>query len=261
MSRSAFALLAGVNPSTVTRLLVETLAAAAVGRGIDAEHPDARAYLDKLSADNAEPAATGLDPLYEDAIAHCQETGRWSVYSLRTKFKIGIPRATKIFETMTAAGVTSASPILKGRAATRETKKRAPRPGDEDYELNIPEDIEDLLDWTLHSLYLHFGSDALFVDWLRATKEIESINEKRLKNAVTKGILISRELVKVGVLDPLNSANIKLLTDGSKAMSVRVPAMAAAGVDQVEIQKYIADTITSFIRPGKIKAAKALKNA
>ena len=71
LSRSKFAREAGVNPSTVTRLCETLLKAAVVGKGIDAAHPAALEYLEKKDRDQTPPAATGLDPMYEEAIQAC----------------------------------------------------------------------------------------------------------------------------------------------------------------------------------------------
>ena len=88
---------------------------------------------------------------------------------------------------------------------------------------------------------------------------IEDINEKRLKNAQTKGELVSRELVKLGVIDPIDAAHIKLLTDGAKTIARRVTAMHDAGRPLDDVEKFVKNQITSFIRPIKAKVARALK--
>ena len=54
---------------------------------------------------------------------------------------------------------------------------------------------------------------------------------------------------------------IKLLTDGAKTIARRGTAMHDAGRDMLEIEKFVADQITSFIRPVKAKVARALRDA
>ncbi len=114
---------------------------------------------------------------------------------------------------------------------------------------------------TLREIIEKFGTDPRFVDWLKAAKEIESIHEKRLKNAATEGKLVARELVEVGVFDPLDAMFRQLLTDGAKTIAARLAAMHSAGRDSKELEKFVADQMTSFIKPMKAKMARALRNA
>jgi hypothetical protein len=99
------------------------------------------------------------------------------------------------------------------------------------------------------------------VDWLTATQKIEGINEKRLKNASTKGELVSRHLVKVGVIDHIESAHIRLLTDGAKTIARRTVAMRDAGSSVEDIETFVREHMTSHIRPAKNKIARTMRNA
>lgn len=294
VSRSEFARIAGVNPSTVTRLSETQLKAAVYGKRIDVAHPAAVAYLERQERAQTPAAATGLDPLYEDAVAWCSESGRYAPSAIQRALRIGYNRACGILQMMTAAGlvpekdkpatppssVTKArpepvtfttdgdgnaviridtdAPKPRGQAAVKAAKKAAAA---DEIVFEVPEDIQAFADMTLRELVEKFGTDARFVDWLKATQTIEAINEKRLKNAQTKGELVSRQLVKVGVIEPIDSAHIKLLTDGAKTIARRATAMHDAGRELEEIEKFVADQITSFIRPVKAKVARALKDA
>ena len=91
-------------------------------------------------------------------------------------------------------------------------------------------------------------------------KTIEEINEKRLKNAATQNELVSRHLIKVGVIEPIETAHIKLLTDGSKTIARRSLAMAGAGRSVEDIERFVSNQITSFIKPIKAKVTRTLKN-
>jgi len=106
-----------------------------------------------------------------------------------------------------------------------------------------------------------FGTATAFLDWLNATKRIEDINEKRIKNATTRGELVSRKLVQVGVIEVFESMFKKMLSDGSKTIARRVHAMAKADREVEDCEKFTADQIGSFIRPAKAKSTRALKNA
>lgn len=277
VTRSAFAKLAGVNPSTTTRLCDTVLKACVVGKRIDAAHPNAVKYLENRDRAQTPRAATGIDPLHEHAVQACTASGRWSTSYLQRELRIGYKRASAIVATMKAAGLIPTkenpssvpateqapepkpSPKLRGNAARNEKKKAETFPDDHIFE--VPEDIQAFAEMTLRELVQQFGTDIRFLDWLKATKAIEDINEKRLKNAETEGKLVARALIKVGIIEPFDAAHIKLLTDGAKTITRRVTAMHDAKRDLDEIEKFVKDQITSFIRPVKAKVARALRSA
>lgn len=277
VSRTEFARMAGVAPASVTKACNNGLKPATDGKRVDVAHPAAVEYLAKHDRAKTPPAAPGLDPLYEDAIEACTEAGRWSALFLRDALTVGSSRATRIFRQLQAAGlvpergakptapaepVAMKKPHVRGTAAAKEKRKREPPPeARDDYVFEVPEDIQAFADMTLRELVEKFGTDTRFVDWLKATQTIEAINEKRLKNAVTRGELVNRQLIKVGVIDPIDAAHIKLLTDGAKTIARRASAMTAAGRELEDIEKFVADQIGSFIKPVKSKVARALSNA
>lgn len=310
----------GVSAVNITKLSKTILEPAIYGKKIDLDHPAAIAYL-KLKSEAAprvstKAPATGIDPLYEDAIKFCEETARYSSRAIRTHFRIGTPRSDAILATMTAAGLVpegltrqkrakkppAAKPEAetkkheepkkkksRGLGALKENKKaeslaalaakekesiEAPAPPPEPPDntappqpppgpdvIDIPNDIGAFIDMTLREVIQRFGTDAAFCDWLKATKEIEAIEEKRLKNAQTRGELVSRKLVKIGVIEPIDAAHIKLLTDGAKTIARRSTAMHGAGRTVEDIEKFVSEQMTSFIRPVKSRVAKALRNA
>lgn len=288
VSRSKFAALAGVNPSTVTRLCKTLLLRAVSGKCIDAAHPDAVEYLRRQDVAQTPPAATGLDPMYEKAIESCRSRGSFSISGIKRELKIGYSRASKIVGVMRANGLLpekGESPTftaekfqekvdnfnktavkLRGNAVTKQNKKNRPPPSDayqdpEKLLLSIPEDIRAFVDMSLRDLIYKFGTDVAFLDWLKATKEIEVINEKRLKNAQTEGVLVSRELMKTGVIAVFNAVHIKLLSDGAKTITKRVVAMHDAGRSLDDCEKFVIDQISSFIRPAKARIKRVMKNA
>ena len=290
LTKSEFARLAGVNPSTTTRLCKTVLLAAWDGKRIDAAHPVAAEYLENKRLKQTQPAATGLDPLYEQAVKFCVEQRRFSISSLQRQFRIGYDRAKVIVDTMKAAGLVpkdydphkllpdieaeaipkSPPAVLRGNAAKNATKKqlalaeanaRTEADINSDMTYDVPEDIQAFADFTLRELIERFGTDTAFIDWLKATKEIENINEKRLKNAQTKGELISRRLVENHVIDTFNSAHLRLMKDGSKSIAAGVVSKSAGGAELPEIEAYVSDIVGSFLKPVKNKIARALKNA
>lgn len=278
LSRTKFADLAGVNPSTVTRLCKTLLLAATVGKMIDSAHPDAVKYLANRERDQTSPADRGLDPLYQDAVSSCQTEGRYSISFVQRSLKIGYNRAAAIVTVMKANGLipdkakeqpTASTPApatqkapkphVRGHAAAKETRKR--EAAQQEPIIAVPDDIQAFADMTLRELIDKFGTDGRFVDWLSATQKIEAINEKRLKNAQTKGVLISRELVKVGVIDTFNAAHLRLMKDGAKSIAAGVISKHAAGAELSEVEAYISDILGSFIKPVKGKINRVLKDA
>lgn len=271
-SKSKFAKLARVNPSTVTRLSDTILKAAIVGKQIDAGHPDAIKYLEDRDRVQTAPAATGLDPLYEEAVDLCQNAGRYSISFVQRACGVSFGRAKKLIEIMRVNGLipekSNESPPsppvttkLRGQAVVKENKKRQSPQEDREGTIDIPEDIQAFGDFTLYELIEKFGTDTRFVDWLSATQKIEAINEKRLKNAQTKGELISRELVKNGVIDTFNAAHLRLLKDGAKSIAAGVISKHSGGAELSECEAYVSDILGSFIKPVKGKIKRVLKNA
>lgn len=276
INKSEFSELADVNPSTITRACKTVLKDAMVGKHkIDSSHPSAVAYLEKHAPKGAAPA-TGIDPLYEAAVFTCGGSGRYSATAIQKAHKIGWERAKAILETMRVNGMipdnpkpqdpvdnTPIPPVIDSASVPRGhvAKNQAKKAGQyEEGSFTVPEYIGELADMTLRDLIMQFGTDVRFVDWLKATKEIEMINEKRLKNAESEGTLVSRRLVKVGILEPLDSAHVKLLTDGVKTIARRTVAMHDSGRDLADIEDFISDQVSSFLKPVKAKVARTLKD-
>lgn len=278
VSRASFSDLAGVNASSITKAAQGALKAACVGKKIDANHPAAIAYIRDKSVKASPPPAEGIDPVYEQAIKACREAGKWTQSHIMKSCKVGKGRAKKLHDQMKAAGVigTEKSPPkndnpepppveqpdkpekMRGQAVAREKKKSGGDPRNKDYE--IPEYISDYADMTLREIIYRHGTDVAFADFLKALKEIETIEEKRIKTAKAKGELVSRKVVKEGVLDNIDSFLDLLLHDGSKTLSVRVPALSKSGKSNEEVEKYISDQITKFIIPMKKKIKSALQS-
>lgn len=288
VSKAQFARLAGVSSAAITKAIKKNLGAAMIGKRIDINHQAAKKYLE--SPVQEIELVQGVDPLCQDAMNYCQSVNRFTASAISRHFKTGYARAQRILKMMGAGGVdiptlpdvivppmpkvkapppppvpkVKTPPLPKGVAVTVKTKKQHAidaRANSDNIIHEIPEDIQAFVDMTLRELIQRFGTDAAFLDWLKATKSIEDINEKRLKNAATQGDLVSRQLVKVGVIDPINIVFQKLLTDGAKSITVKVTTMTKAGRDLKECEAIVIDQIASFVRPAKIKMVRNLKNA
>lgn len=121
-------------------------------------------------------------------------------------------------------------------------------------------DVTAYLDMTLRDVVARFGTDEAFKNFLSATKIIEDIHDKRLRNAEKAGELISREAVKSGLIDTINTTFIRMLSDGSKTIAVRAKASLETGETIQDIELMVADQLGSFIRPAKAKMARILRN-
>jgi hypothetical protein len=265
-SRADFARRAGVSAAAVTKACSGALKPALSGKRIDAAHPAAVAYLESKST--APAPADGIDPLYQDAVDHCTETGRWTASTLQRGLKIGYKRAQAIIALIEAAGVQQAepkkTPHVRGPAAAKETKKRAAlaklNNADEPTEHAVPDDILRFADFTLRDLIARFGTDTAFADWLRALKSIEDIHEKRLKNAEKAGELINRKLVDEGLVATFDTMTTRMLTDGAKTIAVRAHSLTATGGTVEAVEALVAKQLSTFIRPTKAKVARVMQN-
>jgi hypothetical protein len=269
ITRTQFAEMANVSAAAVTKACAAALAAACDGKRIDPGHPAAIKYIEKQARTQTPEIAPGIDPHYAKAVVACQQSGKWSERFLKTQFSVGSGRASKMIAQMKAAGVYGRTdtpaptidsppktPHVRGMAAAKEKRKR--EPGAEDGPLEVPENIEEFADMTLRELIDKFGTDVRFVDWLKATKAIEDIHEKRIKNAATKGELISRQLVRAMVFDPFNSAHLRIMKDGTKSIVAGVVSKHSAGIDGPAIEAYVSEILGSYIAPVKRKVMRVL---
>lgn len=126
----------------------------------------------------------------------------------------------------------------------------------------VIDDLGSLADLTLRELIQKFGTETKFLDWLKATKMIEDINGLRIKNGEKEGTLVSRHGVIIGVIDPVNAAHIKLLTSGAKTIAQEAVSIIHSNTEngEEELELFIKEQITSYIKPMKAKIARTLKN-
>ncbi len=228
LTKAKFATLANVSGAAINKACKpgRGLHKATVGDGrkmrIDPNHPAAKAYL----ADTKQKKPITVESTPEE-------------------------EAQEYSELMAAAK-------LPGAAGAKENKKRASvfniDPAD------VPDNMLEFADMSIREVVTKFGTDYRMVDYLRALKEIETIDERRIKSAKFRGELVHRELITKGVLEPIDAAHRKMLTDGAKTIARRSVAMIGAGKDVDELEKFIAEQITSFIKPAKAKIKRALEN-
>lgn len=253
VSRAEFATLVGINPATVGELCTKgPLRNAAEGTRVNITHPRVIEYIDRKAKARTD------DPIYDAFLAAWKAAGDdATVQNIATLFQIGKKRANELYHAMISQG--DYQPILKdkpipGTLGALEKRKQESLK-------EIPSDLSELMSWTIGEILDRWGTTTAFLDWLRATKTLEDIREKQLKNAEKSGVLISRDIVKKGVIDPIDAAHIKLLTDGVKTIAKRAMAMTSANRPPDDVEKFVGDQIGSFLRPLKNKIARALKHA
>lgn len=262
VSKTKFAEMAGVTYSAVIKQIKKSLSDAVVGPNIDINHPDAKKYLSKRSTINK-------SNLTDRVLEAIKRNPAWTINSLSLEMNVGSKKMKECIERLETTVDLSrytketGGKKLAGKDILKEIKKKSgelyPDPNNNGYE--IPEDIREYSHMTLSELIQRFGTDIQFVDWLKATKQIEDIMTARLKNAATKKELVSRKMIQIGVLDQIENCHNKLLTDGAKTIARRVIAMREGGRRIEDCEVFASKQISSFIKPMKEKIAKALTNA
>ena len=161
----------------------------------------------------------------------------------------------------------TSTPAKKPPKAAAKPKKKpaktvaAPEPPDEEPHYSKDAEIEAVLHLTLGEIVRQHGTEGQFKAWLDAKKTIVDVQTRLVKLAVLEGTLVSRSLMKVGVIDPIDAAHRKLLTDGAKTIARRVTAMNSGGRSLEDCEAFVKDQMASFIRPMKAKVARSLKSA
>ena len=267
ISRSDFAAKAGVSGAAISKACKGPLLDAVEGKFIDLNHKSAIAYLESKKNGKTTPALEGIDSLYEEALEVCREAGRCSQTLLRDKLMIGSDRAKKLVALIQNANIQDfekpaaekvkreekARPHTRGTAAK---KQQAIQEDDEELFELLDRNVAQYADMTLRDIVKKFGTATRFAEYLRAMKEISMIEDREIKIAQTKGELVHRDLVSQLIIEPIDSAHVKLMRDGSKTIAVRMAAMHGSGADINEMQLVTSELIASFIKPVKAKVNK-----
>lgn len=242
VTQTKFAEMARLAVSSVGRAAKKWPPEAKYGKRIDLEHPVVAAYLEKHTGD-----PTPVRP-------PAKKPGRVPRSADGTQAAPAVPKPKSRPPATPRPPLQSVVSSQIGAMSRKNAPPSNAAPG------TAPDNIHDLADWPLKKIIGMFGSDVRFVDWLRATKEIEIIAEKRLKNAETERRLVSRRLVKVGIIEPIDTAHSRLLQDGVRTIARRVVAMHEAGDELPDIEAFIADQIGSFIRPAKTQIKRTMQH-
>jgi hypothetical protein len=250
LTKSEFARMAGVSAAAITKLTNNgKLNFAMVGRRINANHEEAIRYLEGKILQQLPPNSKKVEkPKAKVTVIEKKAVKKQAKKKVKKSEK---PKDGRALGNHT-----------RGYGVRAEAKKKAePSHGNSELIKDLPEEIQKMAHLPLRDLVNIFGTDTCFLDWLKATKSIEDIHEKRLKNAAIENTLVSRELMKKGVIEPIEQAHVKLLTDGAKTIAKRVFSMIEAGRTVEECEVYVRDQVSGFIRPLKAKIRRTMKSA
>lgn len=82
---------------------------------------------------------------------------------------------------------------------------------------------------------------------------------KQLKNGQLMGQLVLREDVLRGIVDPINTAFVRMMTDLSKSLAGRVVPTVKGGADEDEIEALLQVEFSSIVKGIKKQMQRALK--
>lgn len=280
ISQTEFSRYAWVTPTAIYYATGRSLGPAMIGKKINAWHPAAITYLNNQAKKYGK---TVQIPMPEEREAQPdsspKQKQRRKVEAARTARKKKNrpkpkPKSKPKSKSKVSRPKKKVSPVplesdvretaLQAPSDLKHQVQAEPEPNDDFIPKkgmdSLPEDIRKLADMTLRELVKIFGTDELFLSWLKATKEIENIHEKRLKNMKMEGTLVLRKLVRKGVLDLVDSAHKKLLTDGAQTLSHKIHTMSQSGRSVEDCEKYVSNYLEGFIKPMKRNVKRNLKN-
>lgn len=277
-SKAGLARRLGLSRAALTKVSKSWPDEAFVGTKIDLAHHTVVEYVKEHAAGKTQeptkPAAMGLDPLWEHALAYCYESGDWTITGLKVRLNVGHSRAKRIIEAFKASELLPsmrrhAPPGVPAQPRVLKTPKSDPlaagvprisndSEGLDCIDAELPEDLREFRGWTLEQLLMRFGTHTGFKEWLRSVKEMEAIEEKRLKNDQTRGNLVDKELIG-RVLDIFDTQHMRLLSDGAKSITADVVGKHQAGVLIEDIETYVSNRIGTFITAAKNKVARLEK--
>jgi hypothetical protein len=111
----------------------------------------------------------------------------------------------------------------------------------------LPTDLRLLVDKSLRELIELFGTAQIMDGWLKNTLTLDKIYKQRIENAQKEGTLISRDVVLRGVVQPIDTAFQKLMTDFARQVARKVGPMAMAGRASEEIEMAVRDQMSDHL--------------
>ncbi len=120
-------------------------------------------------------------------------------------------------------------------------------------------DVRKVAHLSLNEIVDKYGTITGFTDVLKASKLLQDLHEKKRKNAQADNELVSRELVKRDIFQPIDFLFNRLLTDGSKTIAKSVGNMVKSGSSPKECELFVSEKLGSFIKPFKKKTMNSSK--
>ena len=222
VSKAAFAQMADVSAPAITKACKAQLAIVLVGKKIDADHPEAKAYIRRNKGKRKARSAQSRE--------------------LRKR------------------GRPAAKPKPQ-RKTTAKKQPNVDTSDAEDFLNEDPNaDIAEFLDLTLRQVVVRYGTEQRFSEWLRSVKILEDIKKAQIANAEKEGGLVSRSLVQHSVISPIITAHNRLLNDTPPTIARQVALMVKADEPVEACEKWIREQFSSHIQPMKDRIMKALKD-
>lgn len=227
VTKAEFSRIVGINQGYLTRLTKTDFANAMVGPRIDMAHTSVKSYITKRRAKERkaaqrEAARSEQDDSIAQPVQKKRGTGSQQK-SGRVKIK---------------------DQIIEGSATAPDDQELAK-----------------FGDMKLKDILRHHGTMTQFKDLLSATKLIEDIIEKRIKNAKISGDLISREHVHTFIFGAIEVMNIRLLQDAPRTIAARVISAWESGETSEQVEVIICDLISSQLQSMKKEVTKGMKSA
>ena len=164
----------------------------------------------------------------------------------------------KRIDTLSDAALKYASDRTQKKAVDKRVRKQ-PKPPPKKDRLEFPDfdmadfengkrDIAELKFMPMGQILQKFGTLSAFLTVLKAMTEMEKFRGHEIKNNEHKGILVSRRLVKLGLIDPSHAHCERLITDIAYTMGTRSHAMSVGGRSVDEVCEYQAKTLGLVVK-------------
>lgn len=260
MSKIDFAELVNVSPAAITKACLNKLKDAMVGKRIDANHPDAKNYIKKKKEQLSRKLAQ--DPDFEKLKKVKKSESEESKISEEYEFKKINPKKTTKIEPKEEKK--EPHKVVVQYDGDQDLIKKIDSRNETSFFTNqgreIPEHIRKYLKYTIEDVINEFGTETALNDFLLSIKRIKDIYKIDIANAKESGDLVHKDLIKVGIIDPINTAHTRLLTDGSKTIAKRLVAKHKAGSNIYDLETFVSDQISSYIKPMKQSIRRTLEN-
>lgn len=153
-------------------------------------------------------------------------------------------------------GQANKKPSKVGRSAAKEDKKEQASQRSSAFNPDLILEYEDM---TLREIVEQHGTDVQFLDWVKAAKEIISIEEKRIKIKKQKQELLPTEVFEK-VISTFEEAHMKILNENKVTISLEAHQNQQAGYDVSKTEELFEKIVGSTISSAKKKLVRWMKD-